>query len=109
MGSKAKVFVWVGWGQTTFWRSSNSLYLNPNDSNLDFDNWNDLANRNGNYSGSVVLLALCLERFLPAAKLAPDILKMSLQGDIFFLFNDIDVFKQTEKDFQGVNLGAGLH
>lgn len=46
-------------GVDRFFQRGDSLYLNPNDDNVNFDNWNDLGNCNGNCSASVAVLALC--------------------------------------------------
>lgn len=44
------------------WQSPQySLYFNANDDNAKFDNRDNLANANDNYSGGLLLLGLCLE------------------------------------------------
>ena len=54
-------------GNGIFWQSAEySLYLNPNDDNLNFDNRANLGNANDNYSGGLLFVGLCLpyERLL---------------------------------------------
>lgn len=48
-------------GNGIFWHDAEySLYLNPNNENLNFDNRANLENANENYSGGLSFLGLCL-------------------------------------------------
>jgi len=42
------------------WQSVNSLNFKANDDKLNFDNTDNLANANDNYSGGLLFLGLCL-------------------------------------------------
>lgn len=57
-----KLFLqWFGWERTNSWQSAEySLNFKANDDNLNFDNTDNLANANDNYSGGLLFVGLCL-------------------------------------------------
>jgi len=51
-----------GKGQISWQSTDYSLNFKANDDKLDFDNTDNLANANDNYSGSLLFVGLCLDK-----------------------------------------------
>ena len=58
-------------GESTLWQSADySLYLNPKDDNLDFNNRANLGKANDNYAGGLSFFSQCLRAIFPVGSIA---------------------------------------